>query len=99
MLPGVPSCCITDQGWGASNALAVLFAGPIEAASNVETSMTQLVQNYTIRAQVRDIERRLGVTLDRTERVANSLGKCAAVIQKFREINPIPKVWAVVLPV
>eukprot|EP00884_Botryococcus_braunii_P006522 jgi/Botrbrau1/15871/Bobra.40_1s0055.1 len=66
--------------------------GPIEAASNVETSMTQLVQNYTIRAQVRDLQRRLGIMLDRTERIANSLGKCAVVIEKLRGIVPTPKV-------
>ena len=28
-------------------------AGPVESASHVETSVTQLVQQFTIRAQVR----------------------------------------------
>jgi hypothetical protein len=67
-------------------------SGPIEAASNVETSLTQLVQNYTIKAQVRDLQRQKGVVLDRTERLANSLGKCAVVIHKLRGIDNMPKV-------
>ncbi len=32
--------------------VALLGTGPVESASNVETSMTQIVQDFTIRAQV-----------------------------------------------
>jgi hypothetical protein len=68
-------------------------AGPIEAASHVETSMTQLVQSYGIRAQVREVQRHMGVHIDRTERIANSLGTCAGLIENLKTIHALPKVW------
>ena len=65
----------------------VCGAGTAEAASNAETTMTQLVQEYTIRAQVRALCKKTGIKIDRTEHVANSLGHLAAVVDKLNSLD------------
>lgn len=62
-------------------------AGTAEAASNAETTMTQLVQEYTIRAQVRALCKKRGIKIDRTEHVANSLGHLAAVVDQLNSLD------------
>ena len=62
-------------------------AGTAEAASNAETTMTQLVQEYTIRAQVRALCKKRGIRVDRTEHVANSLGHLAAVVDQLNSLD------------
>lgn len=62
-------------------------AGTAEAASNAETTMTQLVQEYTIRAQVRALCNQSDVRTDRTEHVANSLGHLAAVVDQLNTLE------------
>ena len=62
-------------------------AGTAEAASNAETTMTQLVQEYTIRAQVRALCKKSGIRIDRTEHVANSLGHLAAVVDQLNSLD------------
>ena len=62
-------------------------AGTAEAASNAETAMTQLVQEYTIRAQVRALCKKSGIRIDRTEHVANSLGHLAAVVDQLNSLD------------
>lgn len=64
-----------------------IASGTAEAASNAETTMTQLVQEYTIRAQVRALCNRTGVKVERTERVANSLGHLAAVVDQLNSLK------------
>ena len=52
--------------------------------------MTQLVQEYTVRAQVRALCKKTGVRIDRTEHVANSLGHLAAVVEQLNSLdNPL----------
>ncbi len=48
-------------------------AGPVEAASHVETSVTQLVQQFTIRAQAR-------VTAQATSQCLAPEAQCASVL-------------------
>ncbi|KAK9838087.1 hypothetical protein WJX81_000247 [Elliptochloris bilobata] len=67
---------------------AAISHGPVESASHVETSVTQLVQQFTIRAQVRALDRQQGIRIDRTERVANSLGSLAGVASRLRALPP-----------
>lgn len=67
-------------------------AGAAEAASNAETTMTQLVQEYTVRAQVRALCKKTGVRIDRTEHVANSLGHLAAVVDQLNSLDHPVKV-------
>ena len=67
-------------------------AGTAEAASNAETTMTQLVQEYTVRAQVRALCKQTGVKIDRTEHVANSLGHLAAVVDQLNNLDHPVKV-------
>ena len=62
-------------------------AGTAEAASNAETTMTQLVQEYTIRAQVRALCKQKAFRIDRTEHVANSLGHLAAVVDQLNALD------------
>jgi hypothetical protein len=62
-------------------------AGPLDAASNAETSLTQLVQQFTVRAQARELRRATGARLDRTERVANALGHLAGVITRLQALR------------
>lgn len=71
---------------------SVLRSGTAEAASNAETTMTQLVQEYTIRAQVRALCSQSGVRIDRTEHVANSLGHLAAVVDQLNTLESPLKV-------
>lgn len=71
-----------------------MCVGTAEAASNAETTMTQLVQEYTIRAQVRALCNRTGVKVERTERVANSLGHLAAVVDQLNSLKHPVKVLA-----
>ena len=61
--------------------------GTAEASSNAETTMTQLVQEYTIRAQVRALCKKRGIRIDRTEHVANSLGHLAAVVDQLNSLD------------
>ena len=49
--------------------------------------MTQLVQEYTIRAQVRAMCKKRGIKIDRTEHVANSLGHLAAVVDQLNSLD------------
>ena len=72
--------------------LSLYVVGTAEAASNAETTMTQLVQEYTIRAQVRALCNKTGLTIDRTERVANSLGHLAAVVDQLNDLDHPVKV-------
>ena len=67
-------------------------AGTAEAASNAETTMTQLVQEYTVRAQVRALCKQTGVKIDCTEHVANSLGHLAAVVDQLNNLDHPVKV-------
>ena len=69
-----------------------MCAGTPEAASNAETTMTQLVQEYTVRAQVRALCAESGVKIDRTEHVANSLGHLAAVVDQLNTLESPTKV-------
>ncbi|DBA73502.1 hypothetical protein WJX77_001486 [Trebouxia sp. C0004] len=64
-----------------------IASGTAEAASNAETTMTQLVQEYTIRAQVRALCKKSGIRIDRTEHVANSLGHLAAVVDQLNSLD------------
>ncbi|KAL3134655.1 hypothetical protein ABBQ32_007664 [Trebouxia sp. C0010 RCD-2024] len=64
-----------------------IASGTAEAASNAETTMTQLVQEYTVRAQVRALCNKTGLKIDRTERVANSLGHLAAVVDQLNDLD------------
>lgn len=87
----------------------LLFAtpGPIEAASNTETTVMQAVQAAIIAAAAEEAEAQTAAAnadtagssdgddrqqslgplcLDRTERLANSLGKMAATVQQLNEI-------------
>lgn len=63
----------------------VLYAsGPVEHASNVETSAMQLVQECLVKAQCRDAEHaHPGLTIDRTERVANAMGKLCRTVERL----------------
>ncbi len=70
-------------------------AGTAEAASNAETTMTQLVQEYTIRAQVRALCKKRGIRIDRTEHVANSLGHLATVVDQLNSLDHPLKVPAI----
>ena len=54
--------------------------------------MTQLVQEYTVRAQVRALCKKTGVRIDRTEHVANSLGHLAAVVDQLNSLDHPVKV-------
>lgn len=75
------------------NTILVLHSvGTAEAASNAETTMTQLVQEYTVRAQVRALCNKTGLKIDRTERVANSLGHLAAVVDQLNDLDHPVKV-------
>lgn len=64
-----------------------IASGTAEAASNAETTMTQLIQEYTIRAQVRALCKKKGIKIDRTEHVANSLGHLAAVVDQLNSLD------------
>lgn len=64
-----------------------MVTGTAEAASNAETTMTQLIQEYTIRAQVRALCKKKGIKIDRTEHVANSLGHLAAVVDQLNNLD------------
>ena len=64
-----------------------VVAGTAESASNAETTMTQLVQEFTIRAQVRALCKSRGIRIDRTEHVANSLGHLAAVVDQLNSLD------------
>mmetsp|Transcript_39795 Transcript_39795/g.112908 ORF Transcript_39795/g.112908 Transcript_39795/m.112908 type:complete len:600 (-) Transcript_39795:234-2033(-) len=70
-------------GEGDRQQLVAIANGPIESVSHVETSFMQLVQEYTVRAQAHKLARATGVKLDRTERLANSLGKLAGSITRL----------------
>ena len=72
--------------------IVLSFAGTAEAASNAETTMTQLVQEYTIRARVRALCSQSGVKIDRTEHVANSLGHLAVVVDQLNTLESPLKV-------
>ena len=61
-----------------------MLSGPIEAASHVETTLTQLVQELTIAAQVRALERTGGQRITPTELLANALGKLAAGVERLQ---------------
>lgn len=54
--------------------------------------MTQLVQEYTVRAQVRAVCSQSGVKIDRTDHVANSLGHLAAVVDQLNNLESPTKV-------
>ncbi|CAL5220669.1 g2715 [Coccomyxa viridis] len=79
------ACCVAPVSWDQSSSGQPLLvaSGPVEAASNAETSITQITQQYIIRAQARDLLRRQDIRIDRTERVANSLGNLLGVLQKL----------------
>lgn len=49
--------------------------------------MTQIVQQFTIRAQAREARRATGARIDRTERVANALGHLAGVITRLQALK------------
>ena len=49
--------------------------------------MTQIVQEFTIRAQVRALCKQKGFRVDRTEHVANSLGHLAAVVDQLNGLD------------
>lgn len=49
--------------------------------------MTQIVQQFTIRAQARELQRRTGAHIDRTERVASALGHLAGVITRLQALK------------
>lgn len=57
--------------------LVAFSHAPIEASSHVETSLTQVVQEVTVAAQVRRLEREKGICLSPTELLASSLAKLA----------------------
>jgi len=73
---------VTTREEGQEQLIAVA-SGPIESASHVETSLMQLVQEFMIRAQAHKLARQTGVRLDRTERLANSLGKLAGSVSRI----------------
>lgn len=56
--------------------------------------MTQLVQEYTVRAQVRALCKKRGIRIDRTEHVASSLGHLAAVVEQLNNLDHPVKVWS-----
>lgn len=83
---GVAEVCWMDLGQGDGSHTGIA-SGTAEAASNAETTMTQLVQEYTVRAQVRALCKQTGVKIDRTEHVANSLGHLAAVVDQLNNLD------------
>lgn len=91
--------------------LLIAIPGPIEAASNTETTVIQAVQAAIIAAAAEEAEAQTAAAnagisgstaagssddrqqwlgpplcLDRTERLANSLGKMVATVQQLNEI-------------
>ncbi|PRW20330.1 hypothetical protein C2E21_9047 [Chlorella sorokiniana] len=74
---------ITWQELGEQRDLVAFSHGPMEASSHVETTLTQLVQQLTIEAQVWRLERQRGLRLSPAELLANSLGRLAAGVQQL----------------
>ncbi|KAK9809710.1 hypothetical protein WJX73_008711 [Symbiochloris irregularis] len=66
--------------------VTAVASGSVTAASNAETSVTQLIQDHVIRAQVRALHRRTGMKLDRTERLANALGHLVLVVDSLSQL-------------
>lgn len=65
--------------------------GPAEASSHVETSLTQLVQELVIHAQVRQLAREQGVGLTPTHLLANSLARLARQVERLNtEVEGTP---------
>ncbi|PSC74800.1 hypothetical protein C2E20_2460 [Micractinium conductrix] len=76
---------VAPVSWQEIGGELLAFAqGPIEAASHVETTLTQLVQELTIAAQVRALERTGGQRITPTELLANALGKLAAGVERLQ---------------
>ncbi|KAI7837007.1 hypothetical protein COHA_009187 [Chlorella ohadii] len=73
------------QELGEQQDLVAFSHGPMEASSHVETTLTQLVQQLVVEAQVRRLERQHGLRLSPTELLANSLGKLAAGVQQLEQ--------------
>ncbi|KAL4431465.1 hypothetical protein ABPG75_006721 [Micractinium tetrahymenae] len=68
--------------WQEMDGQLVAFShGPVEASSHVETTLTQLVQEVTVAAQVRRLQRQRGVQLTPTELLGNSLAKLALGVE------------------
>ncbi|XRB15301.1 methylcrotonoyl-CoA carboxylase [Pseudoscourfieldia marina] len=59
-----------------------MSSGFVESSSHVETSLMQLVQQYTVRGQVRQLAAKTGgrCRISRLERLASSLGKLAGTV-------------------
>eukprot|EP00775_Hariotina_reticulata_P004409 gene4409-4662_t len=73
----------------------LVAAGSIEAASNAETSCMQAVQEAIVLAGAEGLTRNhLGLLLDRTERLACSLGKMVGVVE---QLNALPHEFQILL--
>ncbi|KAL4421767.1 hypothetical protein ABPG77_009750 [Micractinium sp. CCAP 211/92] len=70
--------------WQELDGQLVAFShGPVEASSHVETTLTQLVQEVTVAAQVRRLQRQRGIQLTPTELLASSLAKLALGVESL----------------
>mmetsp|Transcript_41353 Transcript_41353/g.104812 ORF Transcript_41353/g.104812 Transcript_41353/m.104812 type:complete len:613 (+) Transcript_41353:60-1898(+) len=65
--------------------VAIATGSTVEEVSHVETSLMQLVQEAIIKAQAEQIFKKQGVVIDRTERLANSLGKLAGSVSRINK--------------
>ncbi|GAB4816318.1 hypothetical protein N2152v2_003364 [Parachlorella kessleri] len=71
-----------DGGSGGGE-LTAFSHGPAEASSHVETTLTQLVQELVVQAQVRRLSRKRGIALTPSHLLGNSLAKLARGVERL----------------